>query len=242
MSVLAVAPDRRAVPEVASTARPPSLVLVEAVRPDQPHRSGSAVTQACDGAPVPVVDLRDPDDAALARAFRDGQEWALAQAYDRFAGLVHGMSLRALADSHDAEDATQQVFIRAWRGRTTFDPDRGNLGGWLVGIARHVCADTWHQRARRSKQVDAAREVVGRATTPAHEAPEQVLERLTVLDAMSGLDQPARGIVELAFFHDLTHTQISDRTGLPLGTVKSHIRRALLRLRSTMEVDRAATS
>jgi RNA polymerase sigma-70 factor (ECF subfamily) len=161
------------------------------------------------------------------------------EAYERWAGLVHGITLRALADRADAEDATQQVFVRAWRGRETFDPSRGSLVGWLVGIARHVCADTWHQRSRQARQVDAARSVLGPVTAPAHLGPEQVVERLAVLDAMDGLDQPARGIVELAFFHDLTHTQISEQTGIPLGTVKSHIRRSLLRLRDCMEVSRA---
>ncbi len=68
------------------------------------------------------------------------------------------------------------------------------------------------------------------------------MERLTLLDALDDIDQPARGIVELAFFHDLTHTQISERTGLPLGTVKSHIRRTLLRLRDSLGVSREATS
>ncbi|WP_380168210.1 RNA polymerase sigma factor [Jannaschia sp. R86511] len=182
------------------------------------------------------------DDAVLAQAFCAGQEWALAEAYERWAGLVHGISLRALADTGDAEDATQQVFIRAWRGRATFDHTRGGLAGWLVGIARHVCADTWHQRARQAKQVDAARAVMPPEQAPAADAPEQTVERLTLLDALDDIDQPARGIVELAFFHDLTHTQIAERTGLPLGTVKSHIRRTLLRLRDSLEVGRAATS
>jgi len=179
------------------------------------------------------------DDAELARAFVAGEEWALAEAYERWAGLVHGVSLRALADRSDAEDATQQVFVRAWRGRDTFDASRGSLAGWLVGIARHVCADTWHQRARQSRQLEAARAVVGPTTAPAQQAPEQVVERLAVLDAMARLDQPARRIVELAFFHDLSHSQISASTGIPLGTVKSHVRRSLLRLRDCLEVSRA---
>lgn len=225
-----------------------SLALVRATA-DLPRHPDRPSLRSVDAAPPPVTGPRlavvpppDPglaDDGDVARAFAAGEEWALAEAYERWAPLVHGVSMRALADRPDAEDATQQVFVRAWRGRETFDASRGSLVGWLVGIARHVCADTWHQRARQSRQADAAREVVGPATAPAHEAPEHVVERLAVLDAMAALDQPARGIVELAFFHDLTHTQISASTGIPLGTVKSHIRRSLLRLRDSMEVGRA---
>jgi RNA polymerase sigma factor (sigma-70 family) len=236
----------------------PSLRLVEPAHPRRPRHSGGPVsvvrpqaTSADDATPPAPADPAtgaagtaggDVTDEQVASAFSDGQEWALAVAYERWAGLVHGISLRALADRGDAEDATQQVFIRAWRGRATFDPSRGSLVGWLVGIARHVCADTWHQRARQARQQEAARSVMGPVTTPESAAPEQAVERLALLDALSGIDQPARGIVELAFFHDLTHTQISDRTGLPLGTVKSHIRRSLLRLRDSLEVSRAATS
>jgi RNA polymerase sigma-70 factor (ECF subfamily) len=181
----------------------------------------------------------DHEDGEVARAFAAGHEWALAEAYERWSGLVHGIALRALADRSDAEDATQQVFVRAWNGRASFDPSRGSLVGWLVGITRHACADTWQQRSRHVRQVDAARAALGPETAPAHLGPEQVVERLAVLDAVQELDQPARGIVELAFFHDLTHTEISDRTGIPLGTVKSHIRRSLLRLRDCLEVSRA---
>ena len=74
----------------------------------------------------------DREDRELAEAFHAGQEWALAEAYERWAGLVHGISLRALGQRSDAEDATQQVFVRAWRGRTTFDPGKGSMAAWLV--------------------------------------------------------------------------------------------------------------
>jgi RNA polymerase sigma factor (sigma-70 family) len=259
------APVEPAAPfEVTLRAVRPSLRLVEPAHPRRPRHAGGPVSvvrsHAGPGGDDTTEDSTTADatapgatgtggplggdvtDEQVAEAFCDGQEWALAVAYERWAGLVHGISLRALTDRSDAEDATQQVFIRAWRGRATFDPTRGSLVGWLVGIARHVCADTWHQRARRARQQEAARSVMGPVTTPESAAPEQAVERLALLDALSEIDQPARGIVELAFFHDLTHTQISDRTGLPLGTVKSHIRRSLLRLRDSLEVTRAATS
>jgi RNA polymerase sigma-70 factor (ECF subfamily) len=227
--------------EVSARPSRPSLRLVEPAEPRHARHVGGP------GAPARGPSAGGPaahevSDEEVAAAFHAGHEWALAMAYERWAGLVHGISLRTLADRSDAEDATQQVFIRAWRGRETFDPTRGTLVGWLVGITRHVCADTWHQRARQARQADAARAVMGPVTTPESAAPEQAVERLALLDALEDIDQPARGIVELAFFHDLTHTQISDRTGLPLGTVKSHIRRTLLRLRDSLEVTRAATS
>lgn len=220
----------------------PSLRLVEPARPVDISRTGGTVADVRDQPPGASRTDDRVADAELAAAFHAGQEWALAQAYERCAGLVHGVSLRALADVGDAEDATQQVFIRAWRGRSTFDPTRGSLTGWLVGITRHVCADVWQQRARHAKQVDAARAVMSPEQAPTRDAPEHAVERLTLLDALDDIDQPARGIVELAFFHDLTHTQISERTGLPLGTVKSHIRRTLLRLRDSLEVSREVTS
>ena len=228
-------------PDPPRTVCRPTLSLVDANEPSMSSGAGG-LPDPLGGAGVTTPVPGDPSlvaDDELARALAAGNEWALAEAYERWAGLVHGVSLKALADRCDAEDATQQVFVRAWRGRDTFDPTRGSLAGWLVGICRHVCADIWHQRTRQSRQVQAARSVMGPPTLPAPQAPEHVVERLAVMDALADLDQPARGIVELAFFEDLTHTQISDRTGIPLGTVKSHIRRSLLRLRDCLGVSRA---
>lgn len=234
--------------EVSHPGRRPSLGLVEPAHPSPARPLGglqarvpAEPARTPDPAQVAPAGTAGPDDQQVARAFHDGEEWALAEAYERWAGLVHGISLRALADRSDAEDATQQVFVRAWRGRATFDPTKGSLGGWLVGISRNVCADTWHQRARQSRQVEAARSVVGPEVAPAHEQPEHSVERLVLLDALEQIDQPARDIVRLAFFDDLTHSQIAEATGIPLGTVKSHIRRSLLRLRDRLGVTRAAT-
>lgn len=231
--------SRRAAPAMTLRAvTTPTLGAVPAHRPGPRPGAGSAPEPDDQARPVPPRD--DPEERRLAEAFHAGHEWALAEAYERWAGLVHGISLRSLGDRGDAEDATQQVFVRAWRGRESFDPARGSMVAWLVGITRHVSADTWHQRARQARQQEAARSVAGPGTSPVSESPEHSVERLTLLDALADIDQPARGILELAFFHDLTHTQISDRTGIALGTVKSHIRRSLLRLRDSLEAPRAS--
>jgi RNA polymerase sigma factor (sigma-70 family) len=184
----------------------------------------------------------EPDDAELGRRFAAGEEQALAWAYERFAGQIHGMAVRAFGPGPDAEDVTQQVFVSAWTGRARFQPEQGPLPAWLVGIARHKIADGWARRARQRREaeaaVDQARQEPSGAVTAGVDA--GVADRVLLLDELDRLGQPQRGIIELAFFEDLTHAQIADRTGIPLGTVKSHIRRTLERLRTRLEVDGGA--
>jgi RNA polymerase sigma factor (sigma-70 family) len=185
-------------------------------------------------------DVAEPDDDEVARRFALGDEQALAWAYERWAGQVHGMAVRAFGPGPDAEDVTQQVFVSAWTGRGGFRRDAGPLPAWLVGICRHKIADTWAKRDRQRRAADAAigEAQAGPTATPTFD--DHVADRVLLLAELDRLGQPQRGIIELAFFEDLTHTQIADRTGIPLGTVKSHIRRTLERLRTRLEVDGAA--
>ena len=182
----------------------------------------------------------EPDDAEVGRRFAAGDEQALAWAYERFAGQVHGMAVRAFGPGPDAEDVTQQVFVSAWTGRTGYRPEQGALPAWLVGICRHKIADTWARRDRQRRATEAAVTEARSADSTGPQVDTTVADRVLLLGELQQLGQPQRGIIELAFFEDLTHTQIAERTGLPLGTVKSHIRRTLERLRTRLEVDGAA--
>ncbi len=177
----------------------------------------------------------DPDaDDRIARGLARGDEDSLAAAYQRWGRLVHTLAARALGDPREAEDVSQQVFVAAWRGRANFRPERGSLPAWLTGITRRKIADALTARTRRTElaaTLGASLEHEDRTD----EEPERILDRLVVAEGLSRLPRVQRDVLELAYFADLTQVQIADRTGMPLGTVKSHARRGLQRMRHSLE-------
>jgi RNA polymerase sigma factor (sigma-70 family) len=177
-------------------------------------------------APVPTEDQ-------LATLFAAGDEQALRLAYDRFGSLVYSLCRRGLAAEADAEDVTQQVFIAAWKDRGRFDPSRGALGAWIVGIAKFKILDAQRAAGRRR---DTATEGVERIEgEPSGDQLDRLADRMVLIEALAQLPAERREVVERAFFSDLTHPQIADALDLPLGTVKSHIRRGLSSLREHLE-------
>jgi RNA polymerase sigma-70 factor (ECF subfamily) len=173
------------------------------------------------------------DEDTLVSAFVSGDPHALAEIYARWSPLVFTIALRSLNDVPEAEDVTQKVFVAAWNGRSGFTPSRSRLPTWLVGIARNKIADS-HEARTRLRQLHAQ---VAATTEPYPRVDEgvDVSEKLLVADEIARLEPDAQRVVRLAFYDDLTHQQIADRLGLPLGTVKSHIRRSLERMRTRLE-------
>ncbi|WP_186780153.1 RNA polymerase sigma factor [Streptomyces salinarius] len=170
----------------------------------------------------------------LARGFVMADEKAFAAVYRNWGSLVHTMATRSLGDAHAAEDVTQQVFIGAWRGRHGFRPERGALGAWLVGITRRKIVDALAARGRRLALVESAAQDASPARF-VQQAPDEVLDRVLLVEALSRLPHAQREVLCMAFYEDLTQVQISERTGVPLGTVKSHTRRGLHRLRTALD-------
>ncbi|MGK5682298.1 RNA polymerase sigma factor [Actinoplanes sp. URMC 104] len=177
-------------------------------------------------------------DDELAERLRGGDEKALRTAYERHGAAVLYLAQRLLGNRADAEDVTQLTFVAAWTGRDGFDPQRGTMLGWLLGIARRKAVDRMRSAARDDRVTETVRAQV--APPDGTETPERVCDRLVVADELGRLPEEQRRTLELAFFDDLTHPQIAAVTGLPLGTVKSHIRRGMANLRRRWEVDGAA--
>ncbi|MGW1021680.1 RNA polymerase sigma factor [Streptomyces niveus] len=206
------------------------------------------VTRPRSRASLPTEETRAGEtDAGEARAERDlaaaltrGDPDALADAYRRWAPLVHTLATRSLGDAKEAEDITQQVFLGVWRGRAGYRPERGPINAWVVGITRRKIVDALAARTRRTALVTAATAAAGTRVPRPSDHPEAVLDRLLVLRALETLPHAQRRLLSLAFFDDLTQVQIAERTGLPLGTVKSHVRRGLHRLRGALEPEHGA--
>lgn len=171
------------------------------------------------------------DDDDLAERFVAGDPAALKAMYDRWSRLVFTLAVRSLGDMTEAEDVTQRTFVSAWSSRTGFRPDRGALSGWLLSIARRRIADAHEARTKAAELQEAMRSVAVEEVVE----PVDPSESIIIAEEIQRLEPEARAVVMLAFFDDLTHQQISERLGMPLGTVKSHIRRSLTRLRSRLE-------
>ena len=167
------------------------------------------------------------DDAALLALVQRGDENAMASLFDRYSTVVYSVALRVLRDPASAEDVLQEVFMQVWRNPNGFVATRGSLGGWLAVVARNRSIDAL-RRKRPSEQVDDM--ALASNYNMADEA-----ERNSLMEKARGvirlLPMEQRKTLEMAFFDGLTHSEIAEMTGDPLGTVKTRIRSALTSLR-----------
>jgi len=193
------------------------------------------------GGLVHVHDDPDVEPAELAARLSGGDREALAEMYRRWSPLVHTIALRSLGTREDAEDVVQQVFVAAWRGRATLRPDRGSPVAWLVGITKHRIADVRTHRYRSHRNLQA---LASEAVTEAYAADEsQWAERLLLVHELERMGDPRATVLRMAFLEDRTQDEIARALDMPLGTVKSHVRRGLTELRDRLkEVERVASN
>jgi len=169
----------------------------------------------------------DRTDAAVLLAIRSGDENGMAALYDRYSAVVYSVALRVLGDTGAAEDVLQEVFMQLWRNPGLFDSSRGSLGPWLAVIARHRAIDGLR---KRRPETDIADVVVSVEPDMAGDA-ERARAMEKVRGTLGSMPSAQRQALEMAYFEGLSHSEISEKTGEPLGTIKTRIRSGLLALR-----------
>jgi RNA polymerase sigma-70 factor (ECF subfamily) len=178
--------------------------------------------------------LASDSDVVLLARLAGGEEEALAVLYDRLGAAAYGLALRIAGDPDAAEDAVQEAFLRLWRRADRYDRRRGDPRPWVLRIVRNVAIDLQRARYARSRAEGAgAADDPGERDVPRPEDSAEAAETASrVRAALAELPPEQRRAVEIAYFEGLSHREIAAREGLPLGTVKTRIRDAVLRLRA----------
>lgn len=167
---------------------------------------------------------------SVEKAFARGEENALSAAYQQYGSLVYTFCRRTLDESR-AKDVTQEVFISAWRSRARYEPAKGTLAGWLIAITRNRIIDNVRSEQRHAER----RSGNDPAEVPIAAEVERIGDRLMITEALRCLSDRARQVITMHYFDDLTHRQIAEQLSLPLGTVKSDLRRGLSQIRHQLE-------
>lgn len=173
---------------------------------------------------------RDPDTVS---ALQNGEIAGLESLYDRYSKVAFSLAYRILNDRTAAEDTVQEAFLGIWRNAQRFDPQRGTLRNWVLSIVHHRAISRLRGSARRSRRDIEISAVENELELP--DAWEQVsmdLQRDAIRQALARLPPEQRQTIELAYFGGLTHVEIAERMGVPLGTVKGRLRIGLERLRA----------
>ena len=175
-------------------------------------------------------------DEELVRRAAQIDSAAFAELYDRHRVMAFSLARRMLGPER-AEDAVQEAFLSFWRGMSGYDPGRGAVRSWLMGIVRHRSIDELrrldvHQR-RRAEAEGLDERFAARDSTDAQALSTELAA--TVRAALASLPEEQRRVLELGYFHGLTQTEIAERLDLPLGTVKGRVRLALGKLRSALD-------
>lgn len=177
----------------------------------------------------------EPDWTGLLRRASGGDHDALAEFYDRTSHLVYGLALRILGHREAAEDTVIEVYAQAWRDAKTYDPQRGTPCSWLLNLTRSRAIDLLRarKRERANDPLESAYEVHA-ATPDPEEATADAERHRFVRSALTRLSGEQREAIELAYFRGLSHTEIADQLGQPLGTVKTRIRLGMMRMRELL--------
>jgi RNA polymerase sigma factor (sigma-70 family) len=189
---------------------------------------------------VRARDLAHLSDEALVALVSRSDESALAELYDRIGGTAYGLAYRVLRDEALAEDAVQEAFLALWRSAGSFVPERAKASTWVLTLVHRRAVDVVRrEQRRRTEPLEAAPEP---AEGSAEEAAWLRLDRERVQAALAQLPDQQREAIELAYYGGYTQSELADRLGQPVGTIKSRMFAGLARLRELLDDESERTS
>ena len=177
---------------------------------------------------------------SLLQRVAQGEADAVAACQDAYSGLVWSIARQMLRSQAEAEDAVQDVFIALWRSAARFDPKKGSEESFIATIARRRVIDRVRRRSREP-EVELLPDTLVADGVDDAERLDRADQAAKALQALQMLSPPQQRTIELAVLQGRSHTQVAEETGLPLGTVKSHVRRGLLRMRQLLDADDGGT-
>lgn len=177
----------------------------------------------------------------LMRLIKQGDEYALGKLYDNTARLVYSLTLRILKNIQDTEEITQEVFYSVWKKASSFDVTKGGVLGWVVAIAHNKALDRIRSKRQKDRSLEATLDdnILKESTTDSMDdgVSDNLIQKESfnsVKIATEMLPAEEQRLIELAFYDGFTHSMIAEHLGIPLGTVKTKIRRAIGRLREAL--------
>ncbi|GAC1656086.1 MAG: sigma-70 family RNA polymerase sigma factor [Gemmatimonadaceae bacterium] len=186
-----------------------------------------------------------PDDVSLIRGMTNGDEQSLGALYDRWSPSVYALASRMLRDPSEAEEVVEETFWQAWRQAGRYEAARSSVSTWLLTIARSRAVDRLRSLRRSREDVDTGGGIIESIATDSPD-PAALVDagdrRAKVVRALAQLPPEQRDALELAYFSGFSQTEIAERTGLPLGTVKTRMRLALQKLRSSLTILQEGTA
>ena len=180
------------------------------------------------------MEVRTTSDEALIAAFRQNDLRALEEFYDRHHGVALAVAYRVLGDLALAEDVIQEAFLAVWRQADTYHPERGNARSWFLSIVRHRAIDVTRGRAFARERISLDAANLEPTLPDVWQQVDVILDQEKVKEAIDTLPAEQGEAVILAYFGGLTHPEIAERTGVPLGTVKGRLRLAMQKLRNLL--------
>ena len=194
--------------------------------------------------PTHSAGVQTPDSALVAQAAA-GDERALGDLYDRYGGMAFSLACAIVGEQADAEEVVADAFAQVWRSASSFDAARGSVAAWLATIVRTRALDLVRSRKRRARVLEEAAVMTDEGETlvlaPSADATDrsaELTEASTIVrKSLAELPPPQRRVIELAYFGGLSQSEIAERLGAPLGTVKSWTRQGLMRMREMVPAE-----